>query len=463
MLGAAEALGKSCLRITVRLREDLEAERVAQAWVRQLAARPALCMRLRGPALAPEGDAAEADEDAPAAISTRTVANVPEPFSQLPFSRQYRWERIPDHELRTLIDAERIASARPEPAEDLERCARDPHALPFRLRIVLEKGSGTRLLVALVDPVFTNEIGGAAWIEDWLGFYGSPDGSDPKLAPALQTIRLAPKRKRLLEHLMRPVYTLGWSLRHLRSQLLPLGKAVDLNLPNANSDGPTPAPASTERFLTWRHVFTAEETRTLLRGPQARRRTLTVQLLVACGRMLLDADPRRRQARIALGTDFAPWMREIRRSQPGNSTCCVDISLQRGAPMVAQARSACRRLNRGITTRMRTRLLSMLKHEGRFLRKVTQSARKQRLQHAPITHASLRLSNLGRHAELRRLERDAEWMSVATPAPSLSLTAVLVSSTLSLELCFSDQRHDVQRVLDWAAKLPELLKQGPGD
>lgn len=134
--------------------------------------------------------------------------------------------------------------------------------------------------------------------------------------------------------------------------------------------------------------------------------------------------------------------------------------MARGRPLLPQALSVYRNLVRGTHCRMRSRRLRLIRHEGKFVRSVAKRARKGRMQNAPISDASLQVCNMGRHAELRRLERDAEWMAVSTPAPTVSVTTVQVASTLTVEICFPADRYDSERLIGFAERLPAMLLSG---
>ncbi len=416
MLGAEEALGPSAQRVTLRWREPLDAARVVAAWVRQVTARGPLHARL-----------------------------VPEDERR----RRFAWEPVPPEELTGMLASEQRALADVVDDAAVDEAARAAHALPFRLRRLDEA-----TLVALVDPKLADSVGAAAWLEDLLGFYGN-DGT-PELAPALQTVRRVPGHRRLHEHLARPMHVTGWVGRQVARKVVPRGRALDLG-----EDGAAPAEEAVAPALgTWRHVFDREETRRVLRGPRTHGRSLTVRLLVTVAALMFEADDTRRSARIALGADLATWLPEIRRGAPGNTACCVEVTFRRGRPLLPQAQRACKALGRGTHCRMRRRRLAFLRHEGRYVQRTARLARAGRLRDAPVTHASLRLANLGRRPELRRVEHGAEWLSVAVPAPTPSLTAVQSAGRLALELCFPLDRYDAARIRGFADRLPALLHGG---
>jgi hypothetical protein len=421
MLGAEEVLGRNAVRITVRLTEALDPARVADAWARQVAARPTLRSRLK-------------EEDSR--------------------SHKYIWVLYREEDLEEQLAIEALDIVTPVDEETLDRHARREDALPYRLRLLDE-----HTLVALVDPKLTNATGGASWVEDWLGFYGAKPGETPGLAPALQTMRRVVRQRNIVEHLRRPFLTSRWFVMEFCRYLMPARTVVDLA--NGRSYVATPDPAAPpSRTLTWRHVFDEEQSRQLMRSRAGRRRTLTVQLLVAAASLLLEVSPARRRARIALDADLASWLPESRRGSPGNTSCCVEVPMARGKPLVTQALRVYRNLVRGTHCRMRSRRLRLIRNEARFVRYSAKRARKGRLQNAPITDASLQVCNMGRHAELRRLERDAEWISVATPAPTVSLTTVQVAHTLTLEVCFPGDRYDNERLLAFAKRLPAMMLSG---
>lgn len=421
MLGAEEVLGRNALRITIRMKEALDPVRVHAAWARQMAARPTLRARLK-----------------------------PEDERQ----KCFIWVLIREELLEEQLAVEATDTVAFLDASTLDEHARRPDALPFRLRLMDE-----HTLVALVDPKLTNATGGASWLEDWMGFYGEGPETTPPLAPALQAMRRVYRKRTLLEHMLRPFLALRWFVGEARRSMLPARTVIDLSNGKAWVAIPDPE-APPARTITWRHVFDVEETRALMRGGTGRRRTLTVQMLVAAAELLLEVAPSRRRARIALDADLSSWLLESRRGSPGNTSCCVEVPMARGRPLLPQALSVYRNLVRGTHCRMRSRRLRLIRHEGKFVRSVAKRARKGRMQNAPISDASLQVCNMGRHAELRRLERDAEWMAVSTPAPTVSVTTVQVASTLTVEICFPADRYDSERLIGFAERLPAMLLSG---
>ena len=414
VLARQEVLRSNTLRLTCAFREALDAGRLARAWGRQLDHRPELLQHL----VLPEG------------------------------ARRFAWQTFDEDTAAELREQEEQALAGPWASDAWDDYAPEGRRLPFRLRL-----ADPHTLIVFASQVWTGPHGALAWTEDLLGFYRAANGSVPDCPPALA------ERRTRRRKLSRAVSERWWTAAFLAGQVVQGLGAGRRTVELAGGRAPTVGDGG---YVSWRHVFDPDRTRRLLKGPQTHGQPLTIQLLVATARTVLDAAPDRTQARIALVTDLAPWLPHYRRATPGNPTTTLPVTLLRGPDLAEQARRGLRWVRRNLPYRLARAQQFTRRNEQKFLEQASQREGRPLSQRHILETSSAVLANLGRVPELRRVEDMCEWASMTAASPVPVLSALQVGGRLALEVSFPADVYDAERLLPRLSGLPARLEAGPG-